>query len=446
MSLLTTRRLSGSAAWRPWAIRGLILIAFVAGFLKLSQHPAAAPFKPPAHAEPGRPPSVASEGLSTRFVSPESGPHRHAGSLIELKDGRIRAFWFSGSQEGAPDVDIRSAVFAPSKRRWEGEASVIDRAATQAALWRYVKKLGNPVPARAADGRLHLFYVTVSLGGWAGSSISMITSDDEGQTWGPARRLVSSPFINVSTLVKGTPFLYADGRIGLPVYHEFIGNFGELLRIDGSGKVIDKQRLSHGRGSLQPVVLIQNAERAQVLMRHAGPSRPNRVIGTSTGDAGRHWTVAAKTSLPNPSAAVTGFALPEGPLLAVVNNIEANRDALSLMASTDGGKAWRTLATLEDQRAWRQGELVEADFVAASGTLVRTTDASLNDVESLVESARRHQCVRGRCSFEFSYPYLIRAANGDAHLVYTWNRSAIKHVSFSRQWLEQRLKALESGA
>jgi len=446
MSQLMSRK----AKWGPWAVPGLILIVFVAGFFKQSQRPPSAPFVPPVQAEPAvgtaRPLPDASEGPSTRFVSPESGPHRHAGSLVELKDGRIRAFWFSGSREGAQDVDIRSAVFDPSKRRWEGEASVTDRDATQTDLWRYVKKLGNPVPLRAADGRLHLFYVTVSLGGWAGSSISMITSADEGQSWGPARRLITSPFINVSTLVKGTPFLYADGSIGLPVYHEFIGKFGELLRIDGAGRVIDKQRLSHGRGSLQPVVLIQDAERAQVLMRHAGPSRPNRVIGTSTGDAGRHWTAATKTSLPNPSAAVTGFALPQGPLLAVVNNIEANRDALSLMVSIDGGKAWRTLATLEDQLAWRQADLVEADFVAANRTLVRTTDASLKDVDSLVESARRHQCVRGRCSFEFSYPYLIRAANGDAHLVYTWNRSAIKHISFSRRWLEQRLKALESGA
>ena len=113
---------------------------------------------------------------------------------------------------------------------------------------------------RAADGTLWLFYVSVSLGGWAGSSITMMTSDDDGASWNTPRRLVTSPFINISTLVKGAPFLYADGTMGLPVYHEFVSKFAEILRLDKTGKVIDKQRLAAGgQGTLQPVVLVQGA-------------------------------------------------------------------------------------------------------------------------------------------------------------------------------------------
>ena len=186
-------------------------------------------------------------GIQTRFASAQQNIHTHAASLVELGDGRIRAFWFSGSREGAQDVEIRSAVFDPAKNLWGAEHSVADRAGTQRALLRYVKKLGNPVALRAADGTLWLFYVTVSLGGWAGSSITAITSKDDGATWSPARRLITSPFINISTLVKGTPFFYSDGSMGLPVYHEFIGKFGELLRIASDGEIIDKQRLSSGK-------------------------------------------------------------------------------------------------------------------------------------------------------------------------------------------------------
>lgn len=426
------------AAWGLWLPRGLILIAFVAGFAKLAQRAPSAPFLPPVAVS-----AESSGDAESHFVSLESGPHRHAPALVELKDGRIRAFWFSGSREGAPDVEIRSAVFDPKGHRWAQESSVIDREATQVALWRFVKKLGNPVPIRTADGRLHLFYVTVSLGGWAGSSISMITSTDEGQTWGAARRLITSPFINVSTLVKGTPFLYADGTIGLPVYHEFIGKFGELLRLDADGTVIDKRRLSFGHSSLQPVVLVQDAARAQVLMRHAGPSGPSRVLGTATTDAGQRWTPAAKTVLPNPSAAVAGVALPGGVLLAVLNNLDANRDALSLMASTDGGKEWRTLVALEDQVAWRSKARSEADFLVTVRALAAATDGGLKESEDLAAAVRRHQCAGQGCAFEFSYPYLIRVANGDLHLVYTWNRSAIKHRVFSAAWIAQRLATRE---
>jgi len=35
---------------------------------------------------------------------------------------------------------------------------------------------------------------------------------------------------------------------------------------------------------------------------------------------------------------------------------------------------------------------------------------------------------------------VILTAQGDLQLVYTWNRSFIKHVEFSRGWITQRLK------
>ncbi len=419
---------------------GLLALAFAAGTAKIITRPPDASFQVPTSAATGTGTRVA--GMQTRFVSSVSGPHRHAGSLVELADGRLRAFWFSGSREGAADVEIRSAVFDHAQSRWTDETTVVDRNTTQAGVMRFIRKLGNPVPVLAADGRLHLFYVTVSVGGWAGSSISMITSSDEGKTWGPARRLVTSPFINISTLVKGAPFLYADGSIGLPVYHEFLGKFGELLRLDASGNIITKQRLSHGISTLQPVVLVRSATQARVLMRAAGAISQNKVIGTATNDAGMHWDAVDKTMLSNPSAAVAGVALPEGPLLAVLNNLDSNRDALSLVASTDGGRQWRTLIELEDQLRTDGGELAEVQFIARTEKLARATDANLQDVAGLVQAAQRHQCAQQRCNFEFSYPYLIRSANGDVQLVYTWNRSAIKHVGFSREWLDARIKAV----
>ena len=424
-----------ASAKTRWLLLGLTLIAFAAGFAKAFSRPPPVAFQPQRIvADAGAAPT-----LRMGFVSTSAGPHRHAPSLVELRDGRLRAFWFSGSREGASDVEIRSAVFDPRSGRWGAETTVIDRARTQRALSRYVKKLGNPVAERAADGSLHLYYVTVSLGGWAGSSITTASSSDDGETWSPPRRLVTSPFLNVSTLVKGTPFHYADGTIGLPVYHEFIGKFAELLRLDAAGAVLDKQRLSHGRSALQPVVLVRDGERAQVLMRH-GEGGLNRVLGTATADAGRNWAPPANTTLDNPNAALTGVALPGGTLLAVLNNIESDRDQLTLVASVDGGSSWRTLYTLEDQRALRERTLDPATYATGIKALALATDAGLPDAAAFAVSSGEHMCVAQRCNYEFSYPYLIQTARGDVQLVYTWNRSFIKHVEFSPAWIAQRLK------
>ena len=434
----------------------LMLIAFGAAFYKVVHRPSAALFQLPLIVQKigivqktgASQTSNAPPDIRTHFVSTRQDISTHAASLVELSDGRIRAFWFAGSREGAEDVEIRSAVFDPAKNLWGPEHSIANREDTQRSLLRYVKKLGNPVAQRASDGTLRLFYVTVSLGGWAGSSITAITSSDDGATWSPARRLITSPFINISTLVKGTPFAYNDGTMGLPVYHEFIGKFAEILRIknngriNSSGEIIDKQRLSSGKSTLQPVMLIKNPQQALVLMRRSGASH-KQVIATTTDDAGQHWSVPTKTALANPDAAISGVVLPDGlpdgRILVVLNNIEEGRDALSLVVSADGGATWKTVYQLEDQR----GQPTEpARYMQAAGELAKTTEASITDATGYAKSARRNKCEAQICGFEFSYPYLIQTHNGDFHLVYTWNRSFIKHVQFTRAWLDQRMEKL----
>lgn len=411
----------------------LVLIACGAAFYKVAHRPSPALFQLPLIEQKRL---SATPEIRTHFVSTRQDISTHAASVVELSDGRIRAFWFAGSREGAQDVEIRSAVFDPAQDSWGPEQSIANREDTQRALLRYVKKLGNPVAQRAPDGTLWLYYVTVSLGGWAGSSITAITSKDDGATWSPARRLITSPFINISTLIKGTPFMYGDGTMGLPVYHEFIGKFAELLRIAGSGEIVDKQRLSSGKSTLQPLMLIKDPQQALVLMRRSGAS-PKRVIATTTDDAGQHWSLPAKTALANPDAAISGAVLPDGRILVVLNDIEEGRDVLSLAVSADAGATWKTVYQLEDQH----GQATDpVHYLQVAGESARASDANISDAANYAGSARRNKCEAERCMFEFSYPYLIQAKNGDFHLVYTWNRSFIKHARFTRAWLDQQME------
>jgi len=407
----------------------LILLACVAAAYKLSRHTGPALLQIPAIAQ-----SNNNAELTTHFVSSQQNISTHAASLIELKNGSVRAFWFAGSHEGAGDIEIRSAVF--DGRQWSKERSVINREHTQQALLRYVKKLGNPVAARAPDGAIWLYYVTVSLGGWAGSSLTTMTSRDEGETWSAPRRLITSPLLNISTLIKGTPFTYSDGTIGLPVYHEFLGKFGELLHLSTAGDILDKQRLSAGKAGIQPVMLIEDPQRVLVLMRYTG-APPMRVIATRTEDGGQTWSAPLKTDLSNPDAALGGVVLPDGRMLVVANDIEQGRDALSLLVSSDKGVSWRTVYQLEEQRA-RPG--TPDDFLRNTTKLALSTDAHISDANVYAQSVQRNQCVAEHCAYEFSYPYLIQTHNGDFHLVYTWNRSFIKHVQFNRAWLDARMK------
>ncbi|MES2586813.1 MAG: sialidase family protein [Pseudomonadota bacterium] len=392
-----------------------LLLASVLGYLHIDSRPAWAPFannypaenvseandsseltegaKPAKVLKNSAPVKLVQPNLRTDWLPDTGAPSVHAASLIALKDGAVRAFWFSGSREGAPDVVINSAVFDPQASRWGAPTIVMDRVSAEKGLSRYIAKLGNPVPARMADGRMQLFFVTVSIGGWAGSSISSVISDDEGLTWSQPQRLISSPLINLSTLVKSPAIAFADGRLGLPAYHEWIGRFGELLRID-AGQVIDKRRMSSGRGAIQPAVFTDGPQEASAFFRQTrSSSQPKQIPVSASKDAGQTWVMAKDLEIPNPNSALAALTLANGARLMVLNNIEAGRYRLVMVMRESNSAQWQVIQVLEDD-------------------------------ESLINDQHR----------EFSYPYLISTNGEDAHLVYTWNRKKIRHIYFPAAW------------
>lgn len=317
-------------------------------------------------------------------------PSVHGANVIEKLDGGLFATWFGGSREGGKDVVLWGTDFSPDQSSWSTPRPIISPVKTKVALGRYIKTVGNSVLVRGELGTLWLYYVTVSVGGWAGSSLNAILSHDDGKTWDAPRRMITSPFFNISTLNKCAAVHYSDGSIGLPVYHEFIGKFAELLHIDSKGRVLDKTRITHGRHSIQPLLLPVDGQRAIALLRDTGPY-PGHVLFSRSEDAGKHWSGDKKLALPNPDSAVAGLRRPDGSLLLVFNDNESGRGSLALAVSRDQGQSW----------------VVVKHFEQAS------------DGKS-----------------EFSYPYLIRASNGTMHLLYTWNRKRIRHISFNDSWVD----------
>ena len=397
-----------------------LLLAAVLGFLHLDSRPEWTPFvnepvvalEEQVEQSPATtltPKQVQNKVASQPTISsprttwlPDTGAASvHAASLIALNDGTLRAFWFAGSREGASDVVINSAVFDPHADLWSAPTVIIDRVGAEKGLARYIAKLGNPVPSRMSDGRLQLFFVTVSIGGWAGSSISTMISADEGLTWTRPERLITSPLLNLSTLVKSPALQFSDGRLGLPAYHEWIGRFGEFLRVETT-QVIDKRRMSSGRGAIQPVILVNNPQTATALFRQTRSSGQAKNIPVSlTQNAGQSWQQSEDLAIANPNSALAGLTLKNGIRLLALNNIEAGRYRLVLLMKRAQTEQWQVIQVLEDD-------------------------------EALPNEQRK----------EFSYPYLVSADGKDAHLVYTWDRKKIRHIHFSSTWLTHAYQQL----
>jgi predicted neuraminidase len=258
-------------------------------------------------------------------------------------------------------------------------------------LKRGIRKVGNPVIFSDAVGKLWLLYVTINLGGWSGSSLNLTTSKDGGISWEPSRRLTLSPFFNVSELVRGRPVPVSDGSWLVPIYHELVGKFPELLSLrESAGELYaTKSRIAGGRSGFQPSLAPLSANSALAFLRDCSPRR--RISLARTDDAGQTWSPPQALDLPNPDSGLAALRLTDGRVLLAFNDSAAGRENLRLAVSEDEGRTWKRLATLaEEPRA------------------------------------------------EFSYPFMIQAREGNLHLVYTWKRKAIKHVVFNVAWLNAR--------
>ena len=325
--------------------------------------------------------------FEAHWVSNNETNEAHSAS-IAITDGKPVAVWYGGTEEGHRDVAIFSSSF---DRKWSSPRVIADRYSTEQALGRYIRKVGNPNLYSWPDGRLGLYYVSVSIGGWAASSINYMESIDQGVQWTSPIRLVTSPFLNISTLVRTKGLPLSDGGVQLPVYHEFLGKFSETLTLSSDLTVMDKVRISRGKYSLQPAITNLDESSAIGLLRYSGDP-PGRVLSVFSEDSGAHWSTPVRTELPNPDSAVSIINLENGYLLLALNDLEDGRHRLSLaMGSAD---EWTIVKVLEEETATNLDH-----------------------------------------EYEYSYPSMTIDPDGFIHLVYTWNQKRIKHLRFNREWL-----------
>lgn len=364
----------------------------------------------------------------------------HAPSVVELEDRKLRAFWFAGSREGGRDVEIHSAVFNTGDQSWSAEHAVQTRLSVQSDLYRYIRRLGNPVAILDPNGKIWLFFVTTSIGGWSTSSVNLTTSMDGGNNWSPVRRLITSPFLNLSTLVKTVPFFYRDGTLGLPIYHELFAKYGEILHLDPNGRVIEKLRLNDKWRTLQPLILLESSNHAVALMRYSDQQPPRQAIQVETEDGGRHWSEPSRSMLPNSDSAMAGIVLGKGRFMVVINSNPVQRDDLTLMISDDAGQLWKEVFRFEDQRLARDYGLPVENYRKEIQRLFLKTDPDFEIGATRLEAVGKVMCAKKNCLYRFDYPYLIQSSDGHFHLLYTWNRTYIKHIEFNRAWLELQLK------
>lgn len=374
-----------------------VLLACLPAALQHAQHGATAERKFVVPAPQTSPPSETIPQFHAELITPDPMVASvHVASVCEGPDGKLLAAWYGGSHEGARDVNIYlSQRNSGATNGWSNPQVLVSRSSAMQELGRPVKKVGNAVLFNDSAGRLRLIYATISVGGWATSSLNMKTSRDGGKSWLPSQRLILSPFFNLSELVKNQPCPLSDGGWAIPIYHECLAKFPEILWMSETpaGNLRwEKTRIFGGRSALQPALVPLSGADAIALCRDCSPARKIQLVRSK--DFGHHWSPAQPLALPNSDSGLDALRLSDGRILLAFNDTPAGRDNLRLAVSSDAGATWSTRATIE----------------AEPGA-------------------------------EFSYPYLAQAKDGRIHLVYTWKRKSIKHAAFNLAWLDSQKPA-----
>ena len=316
----------------------------------------------------------------------------HVSSICPIGNNKMACTWYAGSREGAEDVAIYFSIFDEEKASWTNPIVLVDREQCSRELNRYIKKVGNSLIFDDKNGRLWLFYVSIVMGGWSGSTLNYKVSSDGGYTWSKSRKMILSPFFNLTHNVKNKGINFDDGSFLLPVYHEFIKKFSQLVwvRPENTSVYYDIRKMTHTKKAVQPSLLHTGEKDLVAFFRNMASGERNYILMAHSNDLGQKWSELNNTPLPNPNSGFDMIKLSDGAYLGVINNSFYDRSNLTMVISCDKGKTWKSLKILENTPGKR-----------------------------------------------YAYPSISRSEQKFYHITYTYESKKIKHVVFNEAWIKQ---------
>jgi len=236
---------------------------------------------------------------------------------------------------------------------------------------------GNPVLYSEGD-RVWLFQAVVPFG-WATSHIEVQESFDRGLTWtSPA---VLSEGIGGNT--KYPPIRLADGTLLLPAYNELLQRSIFYASTDGTQWELRSAAVSDP-GNLQPSIVQLENGRLLSVMRN---EKKGRLWMMASDDGAKTWLEPSDSGFPNPGSATEMIQLQNGHLMLIFNDSSSARRPLSVAISSDDGKTWPYKRIIAD------GDQT------------------------------------------YSYPSAIQGPDGLIHILYSYNREKIMHVTINEAWV-----------
>jgi predicted neuraminidase len=314
-------------------------------------------------------------------------PMSHCATMVELPDDSIRAAWFSGSYEPAPDMTI----FTARKQllcEWSAPKILVNH--PQYAV-------GQPVFYARPENELWLFFVMVcgdfhhpednpvsfdSLPpseAWTSAQPFLQKSFDMGETWESPDQLLDYPGL----MFRSRPLILKD-RIIVPAYDENTWESRMLISEDNGLNWHLTESIQSPFGNIH-AALVQLAD-GQILAYLRPGGKGGVIWRTISDDLGETWQSPTPTKIPNPNSGFDLIRLRSGNLLLAFNDSASKRTPLCVALAAEN-------------------EHFSCKRIIESG------------------------------SGEFSYPSLLQTKDHSIHIMYTYHRKNINYATFSEEWI-----------
>ena len=347
-----------------------------------------------------RPSHVA--GTKEAYLTPID-PSSHAANLLQLKNGDVLCFWFSGTWEGKSGVAIAVSRLAKGSHQWSVPVHVDSKEG---------KSFQNPVGFQAPDGTVWLFNTEQGADeGQSNSHVLVTKSHDNGVTWTRPEVL----FDKAGAFVRQPVVIMSNGNWLLPMYYTpsrgittgAESNYSAMKISADQGKTWKECLVPSSAGLVQPSVLLIKGHYVAFFR-----SRFADFIYRSASLDGCTWTAPVKTSLPNNNSSIQAVLLRDGKIAMAFNNVGSvtmkgkpkagPRRPLSVALSSDEGITWHAIRDLELGRV---------------GTPIP---------DPLPKVPGRE---------EYSYPAILQQYDGSILVAFTYRRETIKIMSFPERWI-----------
>lgn len=383
---------------------------------------------------------------------PESGrretllppPHiqNHAANLTTLPDGSLACVWFSGTQEGVPDISVWFSRLPQGSDTWTAPVQLSDDD---------TRSEQNPVLHVHGPDEIWLMWTSQHAGNQDTARIQRRISTDGGRSW-EATHVMLPATATAGVFIRQPITVLPTGRLLLPIFYcvrtpgrKWVGDHdtSAVMISDDAGSSWREVQVPESTGCVHMNIGRLSDGTLVALFRSRWADSIYRSVST---DDGETWSAPAPTGLPNNNSSIQFVVLP-GDRLALVYNESSAADATARRLSLydeiddDGLADAADVPPLDEldlsadsgrTAFWGAPRAPMTLAISADGGQTWPTRRNIEEGDGFCLSNNSRDAVNR----ELSYPS-IHADEHVLHVAFTRFRQAIQYVALSSGWLDE---------